>query len=115
LGYHFYLRRRTEFEDRDNLLEMQTMYLAPDNWVRFFKDRLMNELQIADGEGEVDITEEDLSELDRFMEGQEAAWKKEQEFQQMIQGGVTRTMSGAQVPLDWRQMNTPAQQWGPWQ
>lgn len=76
----------------------------------------MSQLQIADGEGETDITEDDLSELDRFMEEQERSWQKEQEFQQMIQGQAKRTMTGAQTPvLDWRQMNTEAQQWGPWQ
>lgn len=86
------------------------MYLNPDNWVRFFRDKLL-QMETPLGEGESELTEDDMSELDRFMEDQEQAWKDS--FQQTL--GGTHTMSGAQAPVDWRQMNAQPLQWGPWQ
>lgn len=90
------------------------MLLNPEMWVRIYKDKILGDLVTPDGEGEMPVTEEDMADLDRYMEQQEQAWKKEHEFQQIISGQTKRTMSGATTPLDWPQMQAEPLQWGPW-
>lgn len=112
LGYHYYLRRRTEIDDRDAFLERQCMNLNYDLWLQVYAKDVLGGL--AGGGDEMELTVDDLGDLDAFWEEQESRGKEEQ-FQQAL--GATRTMSGAQTPLDWRAMTTQAEplQWGPWQ
>jgi hypothetical protein len=116
LGYHYYLRRRTEIEDRDSFLERQCMNLNYDMWLQVYAKDVLGELALGDRD-EVELTTDDLGDLDKYWEDQEKADQdKERRFQQALTG--TRTMSGAQTPLDWAAMNsdqaTPVN-WGPWQ
>lgn len=71
--------------------------------------------QVYNDEDGSNLTEEDINsgELDRFMEEQEKAWAKEQQFQQTLTG--TRSMSGAKAPLDWNALQADPVSWGPWQ
>jgi hypothetical protein len=109
LGYHYYMIRRDKLEDRDNFLEAITMYLAPENWVRFFRDQILG--GIADPEGEP-VGIEDLAEMDKYFEEKERAWRDEHQFQQSLHG--THTMSGAQAPNEWAGAQMQPLQWGPW-
>jgi len=103
VGYHFYLSRRTEREDRDDFLERQCMNLNPEVWAKLYRDRLFGDA-LANEEG-TELTAEDVDsgELDRFMEEQERQWAAEHKFQEALSG--TRKMSGAKAPMDWRAMN----------
>ncbi len=52
----------------NSVLEQQTFNLQPDRWTELYRDQLMASLGIANEEGEIPLTEDDLDELDRFME-----------------------------------------------
>lgn len=89
------------------------MNLNYDLWLQIYAKDVLGELALADGD-EVELTVDDLSDLDAFWEQQErSARDRESKFQQAL--GGTRTMSGAKAPLDWRAMNQAEPlQWGPW-
>lgn len=113
LIYNFYLERRIEMEDTDSILERQTLNLNPDMWVKLYKDRVYNELgvPVESGENEIQLTEDDLSELDRFMERQEAA------FQRDLAGKHTVSAAAGAPSRDWRDVRSQAEplSWGEWQ
>lgn len=113
MGYHYYLRRRTEIDDRDAFLERQCMNLNYELWLKIYAKDVLGDLTGGD---EVELTVDDLDDLDKFWEEQERdVQDKERQFQQALSG--TRTMSGAQTPLDWRAMQqgqAEPLQWGPW-
>lgn len=109
LLYHMYLSRRREMEDRDAMLEIQTLNLNPDMWVKLYRDRVMAQLGVPGGEEEVEVTEDDMDDLDAFMAQQE------RDFTSVLDG--KRTMSGGESPADFRSRFLRAQaeplQWGP--
>jgi hypothetical protein len=109
LLYHMYLSRRREMEDRDSMLELQTLNLNPDMWVKLYRDRVMGALGVPTGEDEVELTEDDMDDLDAFMDQQE------RDFVAPLLG--RQSMSGAEGPNDWRNRFFKAQadplQWGP--
>jgi hypothetical protein len=121
LDYHYYLRRRTELEDREILLERQCQLLNPEVWAIVYQGKLMSQLGLSADEGEGELTEDDIPDLDAFMAEQERQWvteqTQEQKFQEALTG--TRTMTGAQAPLDWREIQSTSQaaplQWSNWQ
>jgi hypothetical protein len=68
LAYHFYLVNRLEMEKTDRFLEQQTFNLNPEQWVKFYRNRV---LKAVDDPNEIALTEGDLGDLDRYMEEQE--------------------------------------------
>lgn len=94
LMYWAYMDRRTRIEDKDAELEQQTFNLMPERWVELYKDQLFGALGIANEEGEVPLTEDDLDELDKFME--------------RLEKGNRFSMSGADAPQEFRK------DWGSW-
>lgn len=98
-------------EDTDSILERQTLNLNPDMWTKLYRDRVYDELGVPiTSEEEIELTENDLSELDRFMDQQEAA------FQANLLG--KHTMSGADTSgQDLRSAVDQAEplSWGEWQ
>jgi len=98
-SYAFWMRRRDELEDRDKMLESLTLYLAPENWMKFFKDKVLG--QWSDPEG-APVT--DVAEMDQYFAEQERKWKDDRRLQQVLNG--THTVSGA---------SAVGQEWGPWQ
>lgn len=93
LVYWIYLSRRIQIEDVNAELEQQTFNLAPDRWVELYRDQMLGKLGIPNEDGEIPLTEDDLDDLDKFVERLE----KNGKF----------SMTGAQTP-DLRN------QWGNW-
>lgn len=113
LNYHHYLERRTQMEDADIRLERQCFNLNFERWMLIYKDRLLGEVGMPNDEGEIPVTVDDLEEVDRYFEEQEALFKQqaaaqEQRFQNTLHG--KHTMSGA--PMDWRA--SEGLEWGRW-
>ena len=94
LVYWAYLSRRIQIEDKNAELEQQTFNLAPERWMELYRDQLLTSLGIANEEGEIPLTEDDLDELDRFM----AQLESKNRF----------SMNGSQTPSDFRS------EWGNW-
>lgn len=94
LVYWAYMDRRDRIEDKNAELEQQTFNLMPERWVELYRDSLLGALGIANEEGEVPLTEDDLDDLDKFMERLE----KNNRF----------TMTGAETASDFRD------EWGVW-
>lgn len=110
LLYHMYLSRRIEMEDRDSMLEIQTLNLNPEMWVKLYRDRVMGALGMPEGEEELELTEDDLDGLDAFMDQQE------RDFMSAL--GGTHSMTGADTSgNDFAARYAKAQadplQWGP--
>jgi hypothetical protein len=107
LLYYVYLERRIKQEDTDAMLERQTLNLNPEMWVKFYRNRVMNQLGVPDEEG-VPVTEDDLDDLDAFMSQQEA------DFQAQLTG--THTMSGGSAGGDFKSILAQGQPlaWGEW-
>ena len=60
--------RRHRLEDKNAELEQQTYNLFPDRWADLYKDKLLAELGLPNGEGEIPLQEDDLAALDKFMD-----------------------------------------------
>jgi hypothetical protein len=99
------MRRRDQQEDLDNELERQTLNLNPEQWVKLYRDRVLAGIATPDGEGEVQLTEDDLDELDRFMEEQERA------FRENLNGRHTMAIT---TPDLHNLGAIPEDQWGAW-
>lgn len=102
-----------EMEDTDSILERQTLNLNPDQWINLYRDRVYNELgvPVEKGEDEIELTEDDLSELDKFMDLQEA------QFQAALQGRHTVGATTTEPEPEWYDVHAQADplQWGEWQ
>lgn len=96
LVYWIYMERRVSLEDKTSELEQQTYNLAPERWVDLYRDQMMAKLGIANEDGEVPLQEDDLEDLDKFMEKLE----RQSKF----------SMSGAQAPAT----EFPRNEWGRW-
>jgi hypothetical protein len=96
LVYWIYLSRRIQVEDKNSELEQQTFNLVPERWVELYRDRLLGELGLPDEDGEIQLQEDDLDELDKFM----AKLESKAKF----------SMTGAQTIKDFQ----PQQEWGSW-
>lgn len=95
LLYYLYLDRRLKVEDRAAELEQQTFNLYPERWAELYRDQLLGKLQIPNEEGEIPLTEDDLDDLDKFME--------------RLERGGQFTMSGGDAAPDF------PRNWGAWQ
>lgn len=107
--------RRTETEDKESFLEHQCYNLNPDSWLALYKDKMLGQLDANDGG--IPLTEDDMDDLDRYMEQQERAWvKQEQKIQDTIGGKhvMTGSQAAANAPLVWGQGQPDGQVWGPW-
>jgi len=107
------MNRRTQLEDIDFQLERQCFNLNPEWWKVIYKDRVLGESGVDDG---IPLTENDLDDLDRYMEEQERKYRETQSQQQQIDTkifGTHRMSAGAD---DWRDSYRQAQplDWGPW-
>ncbi len=85
--------RRHRLEDKNAELEQQTYNLFPDRWADLYKDKLLAELGLPNGEGEIPLQEDDLAALDKFMD--------------QLERGQAFTMNGGQA-ADVRE------EWGRW-
>lgn len=99
-------------EDTDSILERQTLNLNPDMWTKLYRDRVYDELGVPiTSEEEIELTENDLSELDKFMDAQEA------QFQANLLGKHTMTGASTTPNQDLRSALDQAEplSWGEWQ
>lgn len=94
LLYWAYMDRRTKVEDKNAELEQQTFNLFPERWADLYRDQLLGALGVANEEGEIPLSEDDLDSLDQFM----ARLERNNNF----------SMSGADTPDDFRT------EWGRW-
>jgi hypothetical protein len=86
--------RRDRGEEVQAQLEQQCFNLAPERWAIIYREKMLGEL----GEGEIPIGADDLDELDKFMEDQEAR------FQQALNARHTASLNNQVEALSW----------GPW-
>lgn len=97
LLYWVWMEQRNRGEEMRAQLEHQTFNLNPERWALLYRDQMLGEMGIADENGELQLGADDLDDLDRYMDEQEAR------FQKVLNG--KHTMSANQVePLSW----------GPW-
>lgn len=112
------MNRRTQLEDMDFQLERQCFNLNPEWWKVIYKDRVVGPTGADEG---IPLTENDLDELDRYMEEQERKYREAQEriqsqSQQVDSAvfGTHRMNAGAD---NWSSPYNQAAplEWGPWQ
>jgi hypothetical protein len=97
LLYWIYMVRREQVEDAEANLERQTFNLFPQRWSELYRDQLLAELGMPNEDGEIPLREDDLDELDKFMEQLE----RQNKF----------SMSGADTPNDFHR----EEKWGSWE
>jgi hypothetical protein len=97
LLYWIYMVRREQIEDTEAMLERQTFNLFPQRWNDLYRDQLLAGVGMANEDGEIPLREDDLDELDKFMEQLE----RQSKF----------SMSGADTPNDFHR----EEKWGSWE
>jgi hypothetical protein len=97
LLYWVYMVRREQLEDKESELERQTFNLYPQRWNELYRDQMLAEMGLPNEHGEIPLMEDDLDELDRFMEQLE----RQNKF----------SMSGSSTPKDYQ---VRSHDWGNW-
>lgn len=108
------MNRRTQLEDMDFQLERQCFNLNPDWWKVIYKDRVIGTSGADEG---IPLTEDDLDDLDRYMEEQERKYREFQQAQSHIDNTIYGTQRMSAGGDDWRDAyrQAPPLDWGPWQ
>jgi hypothetical protein len=103
LVYWVYMTDRMKMEENDAFLERQTLNLNYEAWTRLYRDRIMRQLGVDEsGEPEIEVTPDDLDELDRFMAQQEADFSSSLAGKHSMGGGARAFDFTAQAePLAW--------------
>jgi hypothetical protein len=112
------MNRRTHLEDMDYQLERQCFNLNPEWWKVIYKDQVVGDTGASEG---IPLTEDDLDELDRYMEEQERKYREAQQAQQSTAQQIDAKLFGTHRmnagDNDWRDTyrQASALDWGAWQ